>query len=203
MRMAIRATLCRHAACSSACDRPRQAPVYRDLFRHCRPTAAYAHRRRALTGLRGQWAGSAHWKYGWRRRPLRYVRLKKFATRFSIRRGPRFRVPARLLARRDIDGYDAICDHLLVVDHATHDRSALNRPAVVGTYDCCANRLPRSMVDSTPLASLTLALSSSVTTVCNSSSLAVPACFRTTATNARSNFSGTVSMHTFCNTDAM
>ena len=42
--------------------------------------------------------------------------------------------PARLLARRDIDGYDAICDHLLVVDHAAGDRSGLNRPAVVGTY---------------------------------------------------------------------
>jgi putative hemolysin len=42
--------------------------------------------------------------------------------------------PARLLARRDIDGYDAICDHLLVVDHAARDRSALNRPPVVGTY---------------------------------------------------------------------
>src|SRR5512140_1725463 len=26
--------------------------------------------------------------------------------------------PARLFVRRDIDGYDAICDHLLVLDHA-------------------------------------------------------------------------------------
>lgn len=42
--------------------------------------------------------------------------------------------PARLLARRDIDGYDAICDHLLVIDHAARDRHAVNRPAVVGTY---------------------------------------------------------------------
>ena len=42
--------------------------------------------------------------------------------------------PGRLFARRDIDGYDAICDHLLVIDHATRDRTALNRPAVVGTY---------------------------------------------------------------------
>lgn len=42
--------------------------------------------------------------------------------------------PARLLARRDIDGYDAICDHLLVVDHAGRDRNAPSRPAVVGTY---------------------------------------------------------------------
>jgi L-ornithine Nalpha-acyltransferase len=42
--------------------------------------------------------------------------------------------PGRLFARRDIDGYDAICDHLLVIDHAARDRGALNRPAVVGTY---------------------------------------------------------------------
>ncbi|HET7382003.1 MAG TPA: GNAT family N-acetyltransferase, partial [Pseudolabrys sp.] len=42
--------------------------------------------------------------------------------------------PARLFVRRDIDGYDAICDHLLVLDHAARDRGALNRPAVVGTY---------------------------------------------------------------------
>jgi putative hemolysin len=42
--------------------------------------------------------------------------------------------PGRLFARRDIDGYDAICDHLLVIDHAARDRSTLNRPAVVGTY---------------------------------------------------------------------
>ena len=96
--------------------------------------AAYAHRPRALIGLRGQWAGSARWKYGWHGPPRRYVRLKKFATGFSTKRGPRFPVLPNCLARRDIDGYDAICDHLLVIDHAARDRSALNRPAVVGTY---------------------------------------------------------------------
>jgi len=41
--------------------------------------------------------------------------------------------PARLFARRDVDAYDAICDHLLVLDHARRD-TPLNRPAVVGTY---------------------------------------------------------------------
>jgi putative hemolysin len=39
--------------------------------------------------------------------------------------------PARLLARRDIDSYDPICDHLLVIDHDSRERGA---PAVVGTY---------------------------------------------------------------------
>ncbi|WP_341902787.1 GNAT family N-acetyltransferase [Sandarakinorhabdus limnophila] len=37
--------------------------------------------------------------------------------------------PAMALARRDIDAYDMVCDHLLVIDHA----NAL-RPRVVGTY---------------------------------------------------------------------
>ena len=35
------------------------------------------------------------------------------------------------LARRDIDGFDAVCDHVLVVDHAASGR---RRPPVVGTY---------------------------------------------------------------------
>jgi putative hemolysin len=37
--------------------------------------------------------------------------------------------PAMAAVRRDIDDYDAICDHLLVVDHG-----ADGRPHVVGTY---------------------------------------------------------------------
>jgi putative hemolysin len=50
------------------------------------------------------------------------------------REGPALPSPARLLARRDIDRYDAICDHLLVIDHAVRAHSAMNRPTVVGTY---------------------------------------------------------------------
>jgi L-ornithine Nalpha-acyltransferase len=41
--------------------------------------------------------------------------------------------PGRLFARRDIDVFDAICDHLLVIDHAAK-QSARGKPAVVGTY---------------------------------------------------------------------
>jgi putative hemolysin len=41
--------------------------------------------------------------------------------------------PGRLFARRDIDVFDAICDHLLVIDHAA-EKSARGKPAVVGTY---------------------------------------------------------------------
>lgn len=42
---------------------------------------------------------------------------------------------AALLSRRDLDGYDAVCDHLLVLDHDVQPkpfRSA--HPRVVGTY---------------------------------------------------------------------
>lgn len=39
---------------------------------------------------------------------------------------------ATRLHRRDVDAYDPVCDHLLVVDHATLNR--LGQPRVVGTY---------------------------------------------------------------------
>ena len=43
---------------------------------------------------------------------------------------------ASRLARRDVDAFDAICDHLVVIDHAVVERPALGapRPAIVGTY---------------------------------------------------------------------
>lgn len=69
------------------------------------------------------------------------VRLARTAA--DVRRAQRLRfnvfykemsaVPhaAALLARRDIDPYDALCDHLLVVDRAMPNR--FGRPGVVGT----------------------------------------------------------------------
>jgi len=59
---------------------------------------------------------------------------QKLRYRVFYQEGAAIPNPGRLFARRDIDGYDAICDHLLVVDHAACDRSVLNRPTVVGTY---------------------------------------------------------------------
>lgn len=43
---------------------------------------------------------------------------------------------ASRLARRDIDAFDAICDHLVVIDHAVTERPPFGapRPAIVGTY---------------------------------------------------------------------
>jgi putative hemolysin len=59
---------------------------------------------------------------------------QKLRYRVFYREGPAIPNPARLFARRDIDGYDAICDHLLVIDHAARVNHPLNKPAVVGTY---------------------------------------------------------------------
>lgn len=59
---------------------------------------------------------------------------QKLRYRVFYQEGSAIPNPARLLARRDVDAYDAICDHLLVIDHASPERGALNRPAVVGTY---------------------------------------------------------------------
>ncbi len=39
-----------------------------------------------------------------------------------------------LIARRDNDAFDAICDHLLVLDHGERDAELGSGPAVVGTY---------------------------------------------------------------------
>jgi putative hemolysin len=43
---------------------------------------------------------------------------------------------ASRIARRDIDAFDAICDHLVVIDHAVIERPPFGapRPAIVGTY---------------------------------------------------------------------
>jgi putative hemolysin len=59
---------------------------------------------------------------------------QKLRYRVFYQEGSAIPNPGRLFARRDIDGYDTICDHLLVLDHAARKHSALNRPVVVGTY---------------------------------------------------------------------
>ena len=59
---------------------------------------------------------------------------QKLRYRVFYQEGSAVPSPARLIARRDVDSYDAICDHLLVVDHDSRDRGAQGRPAVVGTY---------------------------------------------------------------------
>lgn len=59
---------------------------------------------------------------------------QKLRYRVFYQEGSAIPNPGRLFARRDVDGYDAICDHLLVLDHASDDNHAGHRTAVVGTY---------------------------------------------------------------------
>lgn len=59
---------------------------------------------------------------------------QKLRYRIFYEEGPAIANPGRLFARRDVDSYDAIRDHLLVLDHAARDGLNVNRPAVVGTY---------------------------------------------------------------------
>ena len=75
---------------------------------------------------------------------------QKLRYRVFYQEGPAIANPGRLFARRDVDAYDAICDHLLVLDHATRDRQNANRPAVVGTYRLLRQPLAEDMAASTP-----------------------------------------------------
>ena len=114
--------------------RPAPAPAFPACCRRCRPMAACRLGPRARTGRRKASAAWARSKCGWRRPPPKCARRRSCATACSTRKAPAVPNPARLFARRDVDAYDAVCDHLLVLDHAKRDGAPLNRPAVVGTY---------------------------------------------------------------------
>lgn len=63
-------------------------------------------------------------------RRAQHLRFQVFCKELDARPGAK-----GSLLRRDIDGYDAHCDHLLVVDHDQMRRTPTGlKPAVVGTY---------------------------------------------------------------------
>ena len=122
----------------------------RSLFERFRPAPAGSGSPNLISTLQAYgglqaWAARAH-------RPTQSlgrlgtleVRLAQTAAEVRQAQKLRYRVfyqegsaipnPGRLFARRDVDAYDAICDHLLVLDHAARDGQPGNRPAVVGTY---------------------------------------------------------------------
>jgi len=122
----------------------------RNLFERFNPTSARSAVPSLISALQAYgglqaWATRAH-------RPSRSlgsigsleVRLAQTAAEVRQAQKLRYRVfyqegsaianPGRLFARRDVDAYDAICDHLLVLDHGSRDAKNANRPAVVGTY---------------------------------------------------------------------
>lgn len=57
---------------------------------------------------------------------------QKLRYRVFYQEGSAIPNPGRLFARRDVDAYDTVCDHLLVFDHAASGH--LGKPQVVGTY---------------------------------------------------------------------
>ena len=122
------------------------------------------------------------------------------ASRSSTRRCRRSRRRAPSLSRRDVDGYDAICDHLLVLDHDAPRRPFRTaKPKVVGTY-----RLLRQEVADRHGGFYTRgrirhrAAARGRIRNCASWSSAAPACSSPTATSARSSCSGTGSGPTCC-----
>ena len=122
----------------------------------CRPMADCRPGRHARTG-RAASVVSVRSKCGWRKPRRKSARRRNCAIACSTRRAPAIPDPGRLFARRDVDPYDAICDHLLVLDHAAREG---NRPAVrrwSAPTGCCANRSPRIMAASTPPANSTSA----------------------------------------------
>lgn len=61
-------------------------------------------------------------------------KAQKLRYRVFYQEGSALPDPGRMFARRDIDSFDAICDHLLVLDHDQQDTNLRGGPAVVGTY---------------------------------------------------------------------
>jgi putative hemolysin len=61
-------------------------------------------------------------------------RAQRLRYRVFYREGSAIADAKTMLARRDADAFDKICDHLLVIDHARLTKSLPPLPAVVGTY---------------------------------------------------------------------
>ncbi|HEY0331603.1 MAG TPA: GNAT family N-acyltransferase [Rhodopseudomonas sp.] len=75
--------------------------------------------------------GALEVKLATEKRDVRHA--QKLRYRVFYKNGTAVADAATLLARRDKDGYDKICDHLLVVDHAAKPTLSGKQP-VVGTY---------------------------------------------------------------------
>jgi len=61
-------------------------------------------------------------------------RAQKLRYRVFYQEGGAVADTAARIARRDIDAFDSVCDHLLVIDHDAGGNGSQRPPAVVGTY---------------------------------------------------------------------
>ena len=123
-------------------------------------------------------AGSARWRCGWRdNAEVTSSARRSCATGCSMARCRRCPMPASFLfARRDVDPFDAVCDHLLVVDHAARTAAQIS-PRSSAPIGCCARRSPSAGPASTRPASSISLRCSPVTASAASSSSAAPACW--------------------------
>ena len=132
------------------------------------------------------------------RNPAEVRRAQRLRYRVFYKEGAAIADAKTRLSRRDIDAFDSICDHLLVIDHASKDaarkRSECRRhlsAAAAGdrrTSRRILHRRRNSRSESW----------SSAIRRCAFSSSAAPACCRHTATSAPSNCCGTAAGLTCC-----
>jgi L-ornithine Nalpha-acyltransferase len=61
-------------------------------------------------------------------------RAQKLRYRVFYKEGGAIADAKTMLSRRDVDAFDPLCDHLLVIDHAATITRLRQKPAVVGTY---------------------------------------------------------------------
>ena len=121
------------------------APLFSDLLRPLQKggSAAIAffpgtarnaalHRNRGLDPVLGR-LGSLEVRLATTAKEIRQAQRLRFRVFYNeMSAAPN---PASLLSRRDFDEYDAICDHLLVIDHDVEPRRFRKaKPRVVGTY---------------------------------------------------------------------
>jgi putative hemolysin len=90
------------------------------------------HRRRWQQPETLGWLGSLEVRLA--RNAAEVRRAQKLRYRVFYKEGAALADAATKLARRDVDAFDPLCDHLLVVDHAAQIRRLRKTPVVVGTY---------------------------------------------------------------------
>ena len=78
------------------------------------------------------WLGSLEVRLA--KKPAEVRRAQKLRYRIFFKEGDAIADAKTMLARRDVDAFDPLCDHLLVIDHAAQTRRLRKAPAVVGTY---------------------------------------------------------------------
>ena len=96
-------------------------------------TAAQAAMHLVQAARRPRSDGSARSRCGWREGKREVKRAQKLRYRVFYKDGTAIADAATLLARRDKDAFDRICDHLMVIDHAAKPSMSGKQP-VVGTY---------------------------------------------------------------------